>query len=488
MGDEPFQVNLDERLTPARERWAEGWERCTVEASGTKCLGLASVGKVCLAHANLPQARKTLDKQARELKLDLRGVSLTSEIFDYVTWLVERHRASGSDRPLNMTFSAGEFPFEADFFGWEFSGGASFHATWFRKKANFGGTIFRHSAWLDGTVFDEDATFENAIFHSEAGFTDSCFRGDANLYKARFEAATNLGGALFCGDLTLTEAYFEGNQWLGPIACLGNATLDRAGFEGSLTLEASGGFIDFASARFADTLTMRLRRSVVSLETVVLARPALIASSRSFEALGEVAETLVEQRVFSRPGKVTDLPRIESLRYANVEALTLANVDMRACQFAGVRSLDRLRLEGDAHFASSPSLRARRRVLAEERRWRANRRDGRRWIDAECEITSPFVQEEETQPRQLASIYRALRKSLEDGKDAPGAADFYYGEMEMRRLSGATPWLERALIWAYWLLSGYGVRASRSALVLLAVIGAFGWLYSTMGFEMDHSL
>ena len=30
-------------------------------------------------------------------------------------------------------------------------------------------------------------------------------------------------------------------------------------------------------------------------------------------------------------------------------------------------------------------------------------------------------------------IYRALRKGREDGKDEPGAADFYYGEMEMRR-------------------------------------------------------
>jgi hypothetical protein len=36
-------------------------------------------------------------------------------------------------------------------------------------------------------------------------------------------------------------------------------------------------------------------------------------------------------------------------------------------------------------------------------------------------------------PAQLALVYRALRKALEDGANAPGAADFYYGEMEMRR-------------------------------------------------------
>jgi hypothetical protein len=36
-------------------------------------------------------------------------------------------------------------------------------------------------------------------------------------------------------------------------------------------------------------------------------------------------------------------------------------------------------------------------------------------------------------PRQIAGLYRALRKGREDIKDEPGAADFYSGEMEMRR-------------------------------------------------------
>ena len=39
------------------------------------------------------------------------------------------------------------------------------------------------------------------------------------------------------------------------------------------------------------------------------------------------------------------------------------------------------------------------------------------------------------EPGQIAGLYRALRKGHEDAKDEPGAADFYYGEMEMRRLA-----------------------------------------------------
>lgn len=74
-------------------------------------------------------------------------------------------------------------------------------------------------------------------------------------------------------------------------------------------------------------------------------------------------------------------------------------------------------------------------------------------------------------PAYLAAIYRQLRKAFEDSKNEPGAADFYYGEMEMRRHDRTeTPFSERALLWAYWLLSGYGLRAVRT----------MGWLIASM--------
>ena len=40
---------------------------------------------------------------------------------------------------------------------------------------------------------------------------------------------------------------------------------------------------------------------------------------------------------------------------------------------------------------------------------------------------------------RITAIYRALRKGREDSKDEPGAVDFYYGEMEMRRARDRPP-------------------------------------------------
>jgi hypothetical protein len=61
------------------------------------------------------------------------------------------------------------------------------------------------------------------------------------------------------------------------------------------------------------------------------------------------------------------------------------------------------------------------------------------------------------QPERLAALYRQLRKAQEDAKNEPGAADFYYGEMEMRRHATTAHPGERVLLFLYWLTSGYGL-------------------------------
>jgi hypothetical protein len=71
-------------------------------------------------------------------------------------------------------------------------------------------------------------------------------------------------------------------------------------------------------------------------------------------------------------------------------------------------------------------------------------------------------------------------------KDEPGAADFYYGETEMRRHDSGTPRAERLVMWAYWLLSGYGLRAWRAITALVVVIGLAGVGFSRVGFHHPH--
>jgi hypothetical protein len=147
-----------------------------------------------------------------------------------------------------------------------------------------------------------------------------------------------------------------------------------------------------------------------------------------------------------------------------------------------------LRIEGAPLFARTTGWwRARRKCLAEEQQWRAHRPGRWRpggWYPQACR--PPASPKAETPgvltPARLAALYRDLRKGREDAKDEPGAADFYYGECEMRRHDPETPRAERLVLWLYWLLSGYALRAWRALAALVVVVVLAGVVLAFWGF------
>jgi hypothetical protein len=163
-----------------------------------------------------------------------------------------------------------------------------------------------------------------------------------------------------------------------------------------------------------------------------------------------------------------------------------------ACQFVGAHNLDRLRIEGAPLFARTPGWwRARRKTLAEEQHWRANRQVRWRptcWYPRACHPpASPEVEAPEVlEPARLAALYRELRKGREDAKDEPGAADFYYGECEMRRHDPGIPRAERLVLWAYWMLSGYGLRGLRALGFLVMAFVCSTLVLRQWGFQSLH--
>jgi hypothetical protein len=203
-----------------------------------------------------------------------------------------------------------------------------------------------------------------------------------------------------------------------------------------------------------------------------------------------------------------------SLRGMDAAMLTLSDLDLAACLFQGAHHLDTLRIEGARPFADTPAAWrlcrgrwsvpvwrrwSRRQTLAEEHHWRGEpasppisgrglRLSRPAWHGPACQtpewLARPMRQEvQRLTPDRLAVLYRALRKAQEDSKNEPGAADFYYGEMEMRRHDGHTPWTERVIVWLYWLVSGYGLRGLRALAWLAAVVVGMAALLQAIGFN-----
>jgi hypothetical protein len=267
---------------------------------------------------------------------------------------------------------------------------------------------------------------------------------------------------------------------------------------------------DRRAALHFDANCLSAVRTEFRLGTDIVAQSAKITFQDAI--FGDASTLMPPMSKASTPGCATGqkqpepprIPKVLSLRGARVIDLALSGVDLRSCHFRGAHGLASIRLE-QVLLAEPPErwtkarrpwpfrIRwTRRAAIPEEHWWRADQKfDG--WKEPD------WLGPRDAEPRtptahQIAAIYRLLRKSREDNKDEPGAADFYYGEMEMRRHSKykkppceaptldewadhddtrRPPRGEKFILWLYWLVSGYGLRASR-ALFSLAVIIVLG--------------
>jgi uncharacterized protein YjbI with pentapeptide repeats len=434
----------------------------------------------------------------------------------------------GSTLAGDVTFGGTRFRAAANFerahvettriFGIDF--GARFDGT-----AKFDHAVFRGRISFQDATFSWSPSFSGAHFTGWAGFREVCLPWGADFARARFEGGVDFTRAQFNGRVEFRGAEFGGDRWFeetqfflegdperefggqvashfdgakftgpgtfGPVTTTTPIVLDRARFGGLTTVSISGPRLSCVGATFSDSVSFQLRFAEVVLDRSVFAKPSVLAFARNSRS--------DETRMTGRPER----PRLLSLRHVDAGMLTLVDLDLAACVFQEAHNLDKVRIQGDRAFADSPGpwrLRvgrkcvpvwqrfARRQTLAEEHLWRrmepssANEgallvRPG--WHPPRTAMPSWVGKDtgepvHRLTPRRLATQYRALRKAEEDTKNEPGAADFYYGEMEMRRHSDQTPWSERVVLWLYWLVAGYGLRGLRALgwLIVVMLVGA----------------
>ncbi|MEU4968475.1 pentapeptide repeat-containing protein [Streptomyces smyrnaeus] len=356
-------------------------------------------------------------------------------------------------------FELANFHSETWFKSATFQCDAMFRWATFQGDASFDLVTFQDCAWFLSVTFYSEAWFESVAFQSEASFRWATFQGDA-----QFEAT-------FQNDAGFEQVIFEQPVSLGPLVCAGRVRLSGAVFSGPVNLSFATSRLECRRTRWSSTAELRLRYATVDFAHAVFEYPLTIAAESDLFALPD-GRPVAERALANAPHAAV---RMVSLRGVDAAHLVLADVDLSECLFAGTVHLDQLRLEGSCSFGEVPPgthwRRWRpvrftpRRTLAEEHHWRASQPTAARgWSVA-------VFGAGHVGPTQLAPVYRALRKSFEDSKNEPGAADFYYGEMEMRRhdRTGTTR-AERGLLHGYWALSGYGLRASR----------ALGWLAAAM--------
>ncbi|MEU8919043.1 pentapeptide repeat-containing protein [Streptomyces nigrescens] len=372
-------------------------------------------------------------------------------------------------------FSTASFARDSSFGGAVFNGNANFNSSifddihygtaTFRRNADFEYSTFSGSAWFPGVTFEGNAHFQSSTYSGPASFSGSKFSYDAGFDKASFSSGVDFSFVTLFGGLLLSRVTFEAEKQVGPIVCGGDLDLSHSVFSQPVTIEAAARRVLCVRTRWSATAVLRLRFSQVDLTDAVLEYPLSIAALLA-------PFTHWDGRRCDEAPLAGDAPTVRILSMQGVDAahLVLSDIDLSRCHFRGTVHLDQIHLDGQCPLASTPTqIRRRgpllvratpRRTLIEEHYWRTS--------VGKAGWASPPTLTHVHPPAALAPVYRQLRKALEDGKNEPDAADFYYGEMEMRRNDPARPRAERALLILYWAISGYGLRASR-AIAWLAI-------------------
>jgi uncharacterized protein YjbI with pentapeptide repeats len=510
------------------------WETCTAEAD---CTGVRAAGfEQCLAHL----APEDLDTFIAGLgpgsDIDARGTTISEELLGRMTKAVRpknlRNPTFGSAKFHGAHFNGGawfdhtqfdggarfdhtrfdggawfgntEFNSEAQFRGTRFSGPTQFQRAQFNSNVEFNHAQFRRTAHFAGAqfgsaCFDSRINFSHTQFDSGAWFHDAQFRRTADFAGAQFGNDTQFGRAQFRRTARFVEARFAVAVGL-ELVCADQVALDRAVFSAAAVVTVTAAALSCTEARFEEGVQLRGRYCEIALDGAVFASASrILGVSDPFPTeddqdaeyrmalLGRVHE---RQQVSAGEGGDTAslpehkpwMPVVGSLQRVDCTHLGLSNVDLTRCHFSGALNLDKLTLEGHCRFARPPQSRrwTRRQVLAEECVWRAWR-GFRAWNAPPLEVpTRAPASSEVVSAELLTDVYRSLRRVREGSADQPGAADFYYGEMLFRLRAPTTPRAEKAILGAYWALSGFGLRAWRAMaalgiLVVLTTVLLVGW-------------
>ncbi len=355
-----------------------------------------------------------------------------------------------------------------DYAMWEnssFAGELQFGGAVFEKGANFGQSIFADRTRFDGVTFDDDTNFSSAQFKHEADFRGALAR---SIDFGKVEFHTPQLGPMMAQTIILQEAVFH-RRILLVMKCSALSAINMQ--------VRDGGQLQIHSARINAEDSEFVGRTILTDPG-----PDGFADWDSLEGFPgshlQDGSQARDKQISELSSRLSTQSTVTSLVRTNVTDLTLTDIDLSACRFHGAHGLDRLRIDSTFELLSTPTRLAvrrplrftKRRVIKEEAEWRRRH--------ASWDGSAPDPCDDLPSATEIAGIYRGLRKGLEDSSNEPGAADFYYGEMEMRRLSGreraskssAAARSERWLLSAYWAVSGYGLRAWRAFTAFASLI------------------
>lgn len=335
------------------------------------------------------------------------------------------------------------------------------------QRPDCSGFIFpEKTRGFDGHVFPADVSFRQAIFLGAGVFASAQFSGKVDFTGAQFTRAD------------FTETQFAGPTTFGRCQFMGEARFLGARFQDAVTFHGSRftGPASFAQARVAGR---------ADFSRAEFASPAQFTGAR-FQAGVNFTTTQFHHKVsFSRARFADDAYFSETRFPGPDECHGDTGGDLQEVSFERPDRVLFHRVDASRLSFVKTHL---RRVDFKDVTW-GRRTNGRAalWDELRPERDKDYA--------ELARLYGQLRNNFEKEENHRAAADFRYGQMEMRRLrAGSGGPLRRfvqrhgSLLACYKLLSDYGENPTRAGLWMIGIVLLFAVLLASGGFAAPAGL
>ena len=354
-----------------------------------------------------------------------------------------------------------------------------------------------HGHQIQGVSVEHRISFEYAALSRQTLQISQCTIGADAVFDG-FCGTVSVLGCSVVGAFSLEHsdgALLARDFRVGGDMRLGGSKLQSLKIERSefLTAWSLGAFgsnsVVIRNSHFDATPMLSVSANVLDLSGCIFGRGAQISASYARITLDRVAVVNGRVNIIGLSDDSSTVS-IESMNAADAGSFRLSGISLANCLINKADRVDQMRVDRTVQFRRPPRLLSRRKCTYDEVAWRSrNGRMRRFWLPPNSTLRKGTGISErhlheipDIGAAAVAGIYGALRSGLEHVGNGGEAGDFYYGEMEMRRLDRGGSWTDRLILTLYWITSGYGLKAWRALFCLAGTISIIGPLISRYGY------
>jgi uncharacterized protein YjbI with pentapeptide repeats len=355
---------------------------------------------------------------------------------------------------------------EHSFVGFVFPGDWDYFKNYkFEINCNFSKAVFQGNVNFDLTTFEGKTNFNEVTFQKNVTFNLVNFQ-NASFFKTKFKQVTNFDEAIFKNETNFNEAVFQGQSYFRRTSFKGPTNFLCTTFQN----------VDFSNTEFQKT---NFNDTVFKEKT-------------NFNVVNFIGNTSFSLSTFENDVSFMGTQFRDFVNFLNI---TFKNVDFRGiicykqsqllCDEIGILDLRYSNFFFRSVITANLSKTLFHCAFIDNVNF-----NGCKWPKKYIIHEEQYMNKHDINLSysDIETIYRNLKKNMQNSGNYTDAGEFYYREMEMKR-KGAKNKKDLFLLQLYKIIAGYGEKPLRTIISSLAIIficTVFYWIFQCLEYSVEN--